>query len=76
MCYLARNAYHLQLVILHNADVLSHDFVAVIATHELYVAMILLRLKLFPVLRQVMSVFTVFSAFQRPPFCSCRQLQC
>jgi hypothetical protein len=48
--------------------VLSHDFVAFIATHELYiyVAVILLRFKLFPVLCQVMSVFTVFSAFQRP----------
>jgi hypothetical protein len=78
VCYLAPNAYHLQLVILRSADVFVHDFVAVIATHELYiyVAVILLRLNYFLVLRQVMSVFMVFSVIQRSSsFCSCRQLQ-
>jgi hypothetical protein len=78
MCHLVRNSYHLRLVILHRADVFVHSFVAVIATHELYiyVAVILLRLSYFLVLRQVMSVFMVFSVIQRSSsFCSCRQLQ-
>lgn len=37
----------MKLVILHSADVFVHDFVAVIATHDLYVAVILLRLNYF-----------------------------
>jgi hypothetical protein len=69
MCHLVRNSYHLRLVILHRADVFVHSFVAVIATHELYiyVAVILLRLSYFQLYVKFVFVFTVFSAFRRPP---------
>jgi hypothetical protein len=49
VCYLAPNAYHLQLVILHSADVLSTTLLQSSLHNELYiyVAVILLRLNYF-----------------------------
>ena len=52
MCYLARNPYHLQLVILHSADVLSTTLLQSSLQHELYIRCDSIAVKLFPVLRQ------------------------
>lgn len=57
ICHLARNSYHIQLVILRSADVFIHNFVVVIATHGIYiyVAVIPLRLSYFQFCVKFMS---------------------